>query len=102
MAVDGEVRAIHSAQVAAAALFRVHDMGRVIALGIEGGRERQDLGGTELHAKAARLTALHNNINSTFCHENPHVRKWLGTSKESETLWGSEVAARCDDHHGWM
>jgi len=88
MPVDREVGAVHPTQVAAAAFFRVDDMGRVIALGIEGGRERQDFGGTELHAKAAGLAALYNNINSTFCHENPHVQKRLGTSK-IKTIMGS-------------
>ena len=54
-AVDCEIRAVHAAQVAAAAFFRMHDMGRMIALGIEGGRERQHMRGTKLHAKATAL-----------------------------------------------
>jgi hypothetical protein len=33
----------------------------MIALGIEGRRERQDVRGTELHAKAAGLAALDDN-----------------------------------------
>src|SRR5205823_2420843 len=71
VAVDREVGAVHAAQVAAATLFWLNHVRRMVSLGIEGGRERQDLGGTELHAKAARLTALHNDVNSTFCHESP-------------------------------
>src|SRR5438046_7475457 len=71
VSVDGEVRAIHAAQVATTALLRLHDVRRVIALGIERGGECQDLGGTELHAKATGFTAFHDDFNSTFCHEAP-------------------------------
>jgi hypothetical protein len=39
----------------------VHDVRRVVALGIEGGREREHVGGTELDAEAAGLAALDDN-----------------------------------------
>ena len=70
-AVDGEIRAIHAAQVATAALLRMHDMGRMVALGIEGGRKRQNFGWTKLRTEAAGFTALHHNRNTSFCHEFP-------------------------------
>jgi hypothetical protein len=40
----------------------------MVALGIESGRKRQHMGGTKLHAEAARFTALHDNGNTSFCH----------------------------------
>jgi uncharacterized protein Veg len=49
----------------------MHDMGRMITLGIEGGRERQHVRGTELHAETASLAALYDDRNTTFCHESP-------------------------------
>ena len=47
-------------------------MGRMVSFGIESGGERQDFGGTELHAKAAGLTALNDDRNASFSHRNPH------------------------------
>jgi hypothetical protein len=43
----------------------------MVALGIESRRERQDMSGTKLHAKATGLAALHDNRNTSFCHEIP-------------------------------
>ena len=60
---DCEIRAVHSTKIAAAAFFGVDHVGRVIALGVEGGRERKDVGGTELHAEPAGLAALHDDLN---------------------------------------
>src|SRR5215831_5327286 len=72
---DGEIGAIHAAEVAAAAFVGVNHVGRVIALGVEGGRERKNVGGTELHAEPTGLAALHNDLNRTFCHA---VFPWRG------------------------
>jgi hypothetical protein len=46
----------------------------MVALGIEGGREREHVRGTKLHAKPASLAALNNDRNTSFCHENPPLR----------------------------
>jgi hypothetical protein len=46
-------------------------MRRVISLGIESGRERQNLGGAELHAKTAGFTALDHDGNTSFGHGTP-------------------------------
>ncbi len=72
MAVDGEVRAVHTAEVAATAFVGRHYVRRMIALGIECRGERQDFGGTELHAKTAGFTALDDDGYASFCHEYPH------------------------------
>src|SRR5919108_6033687 len=72
VAEDGEVGAVHAAQIAAAALFRGHYVRRVIALGVERRRERQDLRRAELHAETAGLAALDDNLDCAFCHRDPH------------------------------
>jgi hypothetical protein len=71
MAEDREIGTVHSAKIATAAFFRSDDMRWVIALGIEGGRERQNLGWAELHAEAARLATLHDDANCAFRHAPP-------------------------------
>jgi hypothetical protein len=58
LAVNGEIGTIHSAEIATAAFLRRDYMRWVVALGIESGREREHCRGTELHAEAARFTAL--------------------------------------------
>src|ERR1700756_3442988 len=73
--VNREVRAVHPAQIAAAALLRRHHVWRMVALGIEGRRQGQHFRGTKLHAKAASLAPLHNNRNASFCHGTPTVGK---------------------------
>jgi hypothetical protein len=46
----------------------MHNMRRMVALGIESGREREHVGGTKLHTEAAGLAALDDNRNTSFCH----------------------------------
>src|SRR5512132_4099636 len=70
--VNGEVRTVHSAQVAATALLGRNHVRRMVALGVKGRRQREHLGRTELHAESARLTALNDDRNATFCHGFPH------------------------------
>src|SRR5271169_4019646 len=70
VAEDGEVRAVHAAQIASRTLLRVDHVRRVIALGIKRRRKRQHLGGTELDAEAAGLAAFHHNLDRAFCHES--------------------------------
>lgn len=72
VAEDGEIGAVHSAQIAAAALFGRHRVRWVIALGIEIGGERQNFGRTELDAETAGLAALVDDFDRSFCHRNPH------------------------------
>ena len=66
-----EVRTVHAAKIAPAALLESDHVRRMIALGIEGGREREHLGRTELHTKATGLTALDDNGNTSFGHGTP-------------------------------
>jgi hypothetical protein len=48
-------------------------MRRMIALGVEGRRERQYVRGTEFHAKATCFAALDDDRNTSFCHESPQT-----------------------------
>jgi hypothetical protein len=48
----------------------------MVALGIKGGRESEHMGGTKLHAEAARLAVLDDDGNASFCHENPTLLRW--------------------------
>src|ERR1019366_2787362 len=78
---DREVRAIHAAQIATAALLRVDHVRCVIPLSIESRGERQNVRGTELHAESAGLTALHHDLHRTFGHccpffLAPRLGKW--------------------------
>jgi hypothetical protein len=47
----------------------MYHVGRVIALGIKGGGQRQDLSWTKLDAEAAGLTTLHHDGYSAFRHK---------------------------------
>src|SRR5208283_1069246 len=67
-AVDGEVGAIHATQVATATFLRGDDVRWVVALGVEDGREAEDLGGAELDTERAALAALDVDANVAFCH----------------------------------
>src|SRR5690242_19361695 len=93
LAVDREVRAVHPAQVTAAALLRLDDMRRMIALGIESGGERQNFGRTEFNTEPASFTALHDNGNSSLSHPEPP--KGVATP-DSRKLWQRA------SHHGVM
>src|SRR5579864_3745435 len=73
LSVDREVGTVHTAQIAAAALLRRYHVRRMVSLVVESGRERQHLCRAELHAKAAGLTALHNDRNASFRHGTPTV-----------------------------
>src|SRR5262249_236706 len=75
VSMDGEVGAVHPAQIAAAALFRMHDVRRMVALGIKSRGKRQHLGGAELHAEATSLAALDNDRNTSLSHETPTPRR---------------------------
>ncbi len=48
-------------------------MRRMVSLGIKCGRESQHVRGTKLHAEAARLAALHDDRNTSFCHAIPQL-----------------------------
>src|SRR5579863_39058 len=65
---DSEVGAIHPAQVTPTALLRMHDMRRMVALGIESRRKREHVGRTKLHTETAGFTVLDDDGNTPFCH----------------------------------
>src|SRR5664279_716130 len=65
---DGEVGAVHAAQIATAALLRMDHVRSVITLGVKSGGERQDVRGTELHAESAGLTSLDYDLHRTLGH----------------------------------
>src|SRR5581483_3338276 len=69
--INCEVRAVHAAQITAAALLRCHHVWRMVPLGVESGRQRQHPGRTELHAEAAGFAALNDDGNAPFCHVHP-------------------------------
>src|SRR5208337_505319 len=68
MSEDGEIGAIHAAQIATAALLRMDHVRSVITLGVESRGERQNVRGTELYAESAGFTALNHNLHRTFGH----------------------------------
>ena len=86
VAVNSEVRAVHAAEIAAAALVRRNHVRRMIAFGIKGRRKREDLGGTEFHAETAGLAALNDDGYASFCHEYPH-KQGLGAPVVQSALW---------------
>lgn len=80
LAIDGEIGAIHAAQIAAAALFGRDYVGRMVPLGVESRGESQHFGRAELDAKATGFATLHHNGNTSFCHGTPTLEV-LGTPK---------------------
>jgi hypothetical protein len=66
---NGEVRAVHAAEIATTAFLGSYDVWRMITRRIESGRKSQNVGGAELDAKPAPLAALHGNGNKTFSHK---------------------------------
>jgi len=71
--VNREIRTVHPAQVASAALFRMHHVRWMIALRIEGARKLQHVRRTKLNAKPTGFTPLNDDRNTPFCHEIPHL-----------------------------
>jgi hypothetical protein len=73
----------------------------MVALGVEGGREREHVGGTELHAKATGLAALDDDRNTSFCHEIPQLRssERSGNSIEQDVIMRGSEIVRCDQRH---
>src|SRR5271165_1562165 len=71
VAEDSEVGAVHAAQVAATALFRMDQVRGVITLGVESRGDRQNFCGTKFHAKTAGFTALYHDLHCTFGHDLP-------------------------------
>jgi hypothetical protein len=61
-------------------------MWRVIALGVEGRRERQHFGWTELHAETASLAAFDDDGNATFGHDKTPTWGVKGTPNPQK-LW---------------
>jgi len=47
----------------------MHDVRRMVSLGIESGRQREHVRRTKLHTETAGFTALNNDGNTPFCHD---------------------------------
>jgi hypothetical protein len=77
------------------------DMGRMVALGIECGREREHVGGAKLHTETAGFTALDNDRNTSFCHGISTLRALEYTPK-SEVIMLCGGADGCDSNHRCM
>jgi len=61
---------------------------RMIALGIESGREREHVGRTKLHAEATGFTALNDDGNTAFCHGNSTLKVVELTTKSDVIMGG--------------
>jgi len=46
----------------------MHDVRRMVALGVESGREREHVAGTKLHTEATGFATLYDNGNASFWH----------------------------------
>jgi hypothetical protein len=86
VSVDSKIRTIHAAEIATAALVRRDYVRWMIAFGIESGRKRKNLGGTEFHAEPACFATLDNNGYASFSHKNPH-NGVLRTPVVQKALW---------------
>jgi hypothetical protein len=91
---NGEIRAVHTTEVATTAFLGIYDVGRVVTRRIESGRKSQNVGGTELHAKAAALAAIHGNGDETFGQRTLQMRLTSGTCTARAT---EERRAICYD-----
>ena len=80
LAIDGEIGAIHTAEIAAPALLGRDHVRRMVPLGVESRGESQHFGRAELDAKATGFATLYHNGNTSFCHGTPTLEV-LGTSK---------------------
>jgi len=88
---NGEIRAIHPAEIAATTLLGMNDMRRMVSLGVEGRGERQYLGGAKLHAELAGLAALDDDGNPSLWHVSP--------CSKLNKLSTRVLSARCDGGH---
>jgi len=75
----------------------MNDVWRMVALGIESGRESENLGRTEFDTKAAGFTALYDDRNASLCHDAP-TREWFETP-ELTLLCCDEIPGWCDACH---
>src|SRR4051812_13823478 len=66
--VDRKVGAEHAAHIASRTFFRMDLVRRMVALGIDRGRQGQNMRRTELNAKSASLAPLYNDGNSATRH----------------------------------
>jgi hypothetical protein len=68
---DGEIRAVHAAEIATTAFVGIYDVRRMVTRRIESGRKSQNVGGAELHTKPTPLATLDGNGNETFGQDCP-------------------------------
>jgi hypothetical protein len=61
----------------------MHDVRRMVALGVKSGREREHVAGTKLHTEATGFTTLYDNGNASFC----HGISTLGAVEHSPDIW---------------
>jgi hypothetical protein len=71
----------------------MHDVRWMVALGVEGGREREHMRRTKLHAKPTGLATLHDDRNASFCHEIPQLKSddHSGNSIKQDLIMLGEV-----------
>jgi hypothetical protein len=75
--VDGKVGAIHAAEVATATFIRGYDVGRMIALGVEGRGKGEDSRGTELNTEPAPFASFDSYRYKALGHWEPPVRFFI-------------------------
>jgi hypothetical protein len=76
----------------------MHNVWRMVTLGVEGGGERKHVGGTKLHAEAAGLTTLNDDGNTSFYHGISTLKVVQITTK-SDASMRREGTTGCDSSH---
>jgi hypothetical protein len=61
MPVDGEIRAVHSAEVTTAAFFGGYCVWWMVSLGVKGVGKSEHLTGTKFNTETTRFTSFDNN-----------------------------------------
>ena len=72
---NGEVRAVHAAEIATAAFLGSYNIGWVISLGIKCGRKHQNTSGAKLYTEPAPFTAFDIDGNEALGHESLLCRR---------------------------
>jgi hypothetical protein len=77
----------------------MHDVRRMVALGVESGREREHVGGTELHTEAAGFATLDDNGNTSFWHGISTFRA-VDPPGFLDVIMLGGGGTGCDNNHG--
>jgi hypothetical protein len=91
IAVDGKIRAIHSAKIAAGTLLWIDVRGDVVTLGVELLGEGQSFAGAKLHTDPAGLTSFNYDGDSTARHGTSFLAGEYTTTPAAEPLLSSTV-----------